>query len=872
MTIRWAAAALCAGLSWSACATDSRSLLWQMDRELQTAAAQPDLDPAALARLAQAGRQLQVEVRGDAALARKAAQVAALADALHARAAHPDPQRAPPVPVATGPLLHRAATSTMGASCANAIALQPEQALRVSLPAASSIWVRLSLPPGRGAGFSTRGSQADAALAVYPDCRELDQPIAAGDDDYGLQASVALAADARRATWVARVDNVGAAGEIVILGGTATQLAGRVTRAVDGSPVASIVIGAFRDYGTFLSYVGTAQTNASGDYVLSIFPGEAATYYARTGDYVGQNLDVAMLAYAGVPCSVRDWYYINSCVGTMTPIVPPLGGSVTGIDFALPPTATIAGRVRSETSGAPVFGAQVTVYDGSGNTAGYQYTDAAGRYRVLGLGGGTFYARADAPDHDSELFENIPCAFQACSPASGTPIAAAAGTTAIVDFDLVRQLLVNVNVTLEGQPLTGFLNGYLDLLNANGAPVASASIFGGTVRIGPVPPGNYYLRALPSVYQPQFAARLYPTVGCASDCFSELASATPIAISSAQGPVSVAFDLQALPRLSGRVTDAVTGAGIPNVTVRLLRPGSELAGATTGSDGTYVVPAVAPGSWYVLFAAEQHLDELSPDVPCESTQPLVDCFGATVQTFTADSPDRVLDETLAPAAAVTGRMTLGAGYTFAQVYAFGATNLVVPSTTLFDLGLGNYRLSDLPAGTYAFGATTYSLWSQLYAGIDCATTSGFSGCNFAAAQRLALATGQVRTGVSFALRSYGARRGRVLDAATMQPVAGVAIDVWTAAGTQSYSTVSASDGSFEVASSFSGDYYVSSDADTTWRAQVWPLRNCPSGSVYLGTCDVHIGNTIALPEPSVSASELRFLLQRQGVLSADGFE
>ena len=545
MTIRWAAAALCAGLSWSACATDSRSLLWQMDRELQTAAAQPDLDPAALARLAQAGRQLQVEVRGDAALARKAAQVAALADALHARAAHPDPQRAPPVPVATGPLLHRAATSTMGASCANAIALQPEQALRVSLPAASSIWVRLSLPPGRGAGFSTRGSQADAALAVYRDCRELDQPIAAGDDDYGLQASVALAADARRATWVARVDNVGAAGEIVILGGTATQLAGRVTRAVDGSPVASIVIGAFRDYGTFLSYVGTAQTNASGDYVLSIFPGEAATYYARTGDYSGQNLDVAMLAYAGVPCSVRDWYYINSCVGTLTPIVPPLGGSVTGIDFALPPTATIAGRVRSETSGAPVFGAQVTVYDGSGNTAGYQYTDAAGRYRVLGLGGGTFYARADAPDHDSELFENIPCAFQACSPASGTPIAAAAGTTAIVDFDLVRQLLVNVNVTLEGQPLTGFLNGYLDLLNANGAPVASASIFGGTVRIGPVPPGNYYLRALPSVYQPQFAARLYPTVGCASDCFSELASATPIAISSAQGPVSVAFDLQA---------------------------------------------------------------------------------------------------------------------------------------------------------------------------------------------------------------------------------------------------------------------------------------------------------------------------------------
>jgi hypothetical protein len=754
---------------------------------------------------------------------------------------------------------------TAGTNCERALPLRSGEALWHPVRAGASVWYRVEGAGDAALRVSTRGSSIDPALAAFADCRVADrEPLAYEDDSFGLQADLALV-PRKQTFWYVRADNPGDAGELVVSALRAIAISGRVARASSGTGLPGLRVSSFRSEGGTYFYAGDVGTDAAGNYVLSLIG--SGTYAIRTAESFSQSVGLVHQAYDGFRCTDANYFNLSTC-GTgstnFTPIVLTDPSTLT-IDFALDVAGSLTGTLTSS-AGGPVAEATVSMHDASGWQLRSTTSDALGRWRIDGAPPSGVYITAGSSNHARTLHSGVECPNGDtffCPWASGTLVTVPPETVRRVDMTLRRQQFVEVTFTVNGGPVPGdsfAFNLLPSLLNSNGVQVAQGWYLSpGRYRIGPVAPGSYRLRATSNFAYPQ----LYPDVPCATDCIGELGSGTPIAIAATDGAVEVAMNLRRYPRVEGRVTSEDDGTAIGDALVFLQSPTGGFSGyqVNTSSTGQYRFDAVAPGNYLLRFAAPRHVDEVYDNLPCSSSNPGLDCPGATLITVGSSTPDRTIDAALARSATLSGRFTTGGQpitSSFGTIHLLTATGATAASWSLFLGQDGRYTINDVPTGTWrvaAFGDTFTGFVPQIYSGIDCpaATSGSFVSCPIAQATPVITSAGSSPGGIDFALRRLGSHVVRVLNAFDDTPLSGVMIDVWNGLGQRVDSRATNAAGLAYPGTTTSGTavgHALSTDNNQGLINEVYQDIECANGSVFFGTCALTGFTPVLFPAPA----------------------
>ena len=371
------------------------------------------------------------------------------------------------------------------------------------------------------------------------------------------------------------------------LGGGVT---GRVTAAVTGESLNSVYVEVFDAVGTA---VGSDYTNGLGSYATRDLP--AGTYFARvrkTTTHLGQ-------LWNGLPCE-------GDCAVTVgTPISVAAGSATTGVDFALVSLGKISGTVTDATTGQPIVGFYVTVYDAAGTYAGYGYTRENGKYEVKGLTAGDYFARADASGYVAQLYDGIACPTP-CTVTGGTAIPVALSTeTPGVDFALVPygKIAGTIRDAATGLPLA-YRN--VAIHDADGEIVGYAySGAEGTYSYSGLQPGSYFVATTGST---DYVDELWENLDCGAPC--DVTRGTPVVVAFGVITSGIDFDLR-LPYFSDVPLDHWARRYIEGIFV---------AGITSGCGPGVYCPtrSLSRAEMSVLLLMAEHGSAYVPPAPTGS--------------------------------------------------------------------------------------------------------------------------------------------------------------------------------------------------------------------------------------------------------------
>ena len=285
--------------------------------------------------------------------------------------------------------------------------------------------------------------------------------------------------------------------------------------------------------------------------------------------------------------------------------------------------------------------------------------------------------------------------------AARTATAQATGTITGTITDALSAPLANVRVTLYNEAGGFAPTDFTDAL--------------GRFEVPGLAPGIYYAQAS---LEPEYPLTTYGAI-CDPYCNYPV-SGTPIVVQASQATV-VSFSLTRAGRISGRMTNADTGA---------VEGGSVTAYDSSGFwvtynnanflDGTYEIGGLRPGRYYLL--ATNSSDDVN----------LSELYGGLVCDFTCDVTQGV------PVDVVSGQVISGIdfaldlGGSIAGVVTSAATGLPVSGILVFARDRrtgetesaepsadGTYRIARLEAGTHSVWAQSFSAnyANQLYGGL-----------------------------------------------------------------------------------------------------------------------------------------------------------
>ena len=770
---------------------------------------------------------------------------------------------------ARGPLM--SADGVAGVSCEQAIELVAGQPMRIEIPTNSSRWIAVRSPLGASAplAVTTMGSEIDAAVNVYADCRETtNAAISSGDDNYGLQA-IALLPPAAHPLMV-ELRNQSQRGIATIDAVTAVTINGRVTRSDTAAPIYGMRIEAYQGgVPASTQFVGQTSAQNNGDYQLVTYAsGVTQNTYVRTKNSSYDPLFVNE-AWDNVACSVD--YGLSSCgPGLPTAVATEDGGTVSNIDFALSPGATIHGQVLAR-SGTPVSGGSVSVNQvgATPSAARTTRTDASGRYIVGALANGQYRVVASENGYMTQVFSNLDCDLN-CGQIAGTPVPAIEFGQSLANFSLSRSNTIRVTLSVDGQSIDSYGSAQLYAVNPAGMDVANATTNNmGVVLLGPLPAGTYRVRAQGF----GMISEYYQDIVCAGVCGpAEFQAATMISVSNDAPPVEIAMELARVPELSGIVSDT-SGAPIGGAVITLFGS-SYQATATTNGDGTYRVRAPALGAYSVLASSPNHVDELFDNIPCNNFSTVGTCPGGTLVNFSVGVAPSPVNFELAPSAKVRGRVSkLPVGTSF-QVFALTSLNASTYDGVFSAQSDGIYQLSDLSSGEFRFGFQPISYGRlKLFENIDCGPQAyNFAQCPVSGATSVSVAAGSIVDGIDFTYRSKTGRLGQVTDEATGLPLAGIIIDGFNSQSLQLVKSITSDiDGRFDIGPDYSSESFVlATDNFRGYRNEVYNNIQCAVGSsVYLGTCPLTGATPIVFPG---DASEIFIALRRDDAVFHSGFD
>jgi hypothetical protein len=203
------------------------------------------------------------------------------------------------------------------------------------------------------------------------------------------------------------------------------------------------ITGAVVDQTTFVGLNSSVSVLApSGQFVKTV-PVDIATgswtatglptgsYLARTN--LSSTINYIPEAYNNIPClpcpSTSTWTLIGVSGTATTP----------NINFFLAPGGAVSGTVTDARTGAPGPFVNIQIFSSTGVFVKSGSADINGNYSVVGLPTGVHYARTSfSSTYVVELYNNIPCPYNACSVLSGAALGVAqGGTVSGINFALL---------------------------------------------------------------------------------------------------------------------------------------------------------------------------------------------------------------------------------------------------------------------------------------------------------------------------------------------------------------------------------------------------------------------------------------------------
>lgn len=419
------------------------------------------------------------------------------------------------------------------------------------------------------------------------------------------------------------------------------------------------------------------RTDPSGNYIAGALP---------PGDY---KLRVDPSVAQGYPRT----YYPNTANEADAQWISVIsGGAVTSRDFGLTPGGSIAGLVTSGLNGQPIADLDIDVFDSLGVRVEITTrTEADGTYVFGPVPAGNYYLRVDPTVAQGYPMTYYPSEYREVD-AQVFAVTAGAQTGGI-DFVLYPGGTIRGTITAAGggAPLAGV---DLDCYNAQGTRIEASAISDatGVFVLGPLVAGTYFVGADPALasgYAPQFYLGK-----------PDISLATSISVVAGQESTGIDFSLALAGSISGLVTnslaqpisgmdldifDALTG-------VRLRQ------GATTALDGTYSLPQLTAGQYFLRCdpAPGQNygLQYYSGKLVLATADPI---------TVTAGLGTANINFSLADGGGISGQITAnpsGDPIPGMDIDVFQAGTLIMMDQDATTDVNGNYSLDGLPAGTY----------------------------------------------------------------------------------------------------------------------------------------------------------------------------
>lgn len=558
-----------------------------------------------------------------------------------------------------------------------------------------------------------------------------------------------------------------------------------------GAPLGSVTVQVYSATGALAtSAVSNPTTGAYATPTLA--PG---SYYLRTSNSLGY---IDQL-YQNIPCA--------GCAVT-TGTLATLAAPTTTIDLALVQGARLSGVVRS-TAGVSLGGGFVQVL----STAGVVVTSASaasgtGVYTTGVLNPGSYFVRTTSfTGYVNQLYDGIACE-PTCTVTIGTPLALGAGTTTL-DFSLAIGARITGTVTGGGSPLA---NVVVEILNSAGSSVKSVTTNTlGNYVASSLPTGSYFVRTSNSQ---GFLDEVYNDIPCLSCAVAGSGAAAVQVTAGGAGDASISFDLARGGQITGRVSDAATGAGVPGVNLTVVdAAGRSLSGPAstlTNLSGNYATTGLPAGRYFVRANPSSNTNYLTAVydtlvcVPCS-------VFDGLPVEVTLGAVTGGIDIPLQTGGRIAGKVTGGSPpaplnllVEFLTADGVRAASIVTGPTT------GTFTSGALPSGTYFAQTRALSSVSatsavgyvnEVFDDVRC------SGCNPVTGTPITVSAGLTTPNINFVLEQGGRASGHVSSGG--QPVQGVTVQFYNQSGLLASTAATNAGGDYSILDGLAaGDYYA----------------------------------------------------------------
>ncbi len=490
------------------------------------------------------------------------------------------------------------------------------------------------------------------------------------------------------------------------------------------------------------------------DTVVSVHlecPGTTSNQIACDDDTAG--LQSALLSEVSANQSV--WIRISSFDG--------IGGQYQ-LNYGI--GGSIAGTVTAEADGAPLEGAQVSVYHDY-SFVGSVTTDADGSYSAptSSLHYEGFKVRASgSEDYIDEVYQDQPC-ISPCDRELGntgfgqevTP--PASGTAAGIDFALSPA--ARIAGTITDTSGTGLRNIEVELWDDLGEQLHQVfSAADGSYAFTRLPAGKYFVRSHAS----SFVNEVYDGQACAhgltANCILSRGTVIPVAVG--QSVTGIDMQLGKEGSISGTVVDQ-DGTPISSASVKTQTPdGTLISQVSTDSQGHYEQQGLAAGEYLVLVGRNGFSSQYYDGLPCGFLgNESCDLASATRITVQADTETAGIDFQLNNTGRISGSIRDTDNYPLADIRIYLRTSEPSIRDSTYTDALGQYEFDGLGEGTYYVMAGGNGYVWEIYPDGPCLGNNGT--CEFAEGTGIEMTLGAHRSGIDLQLQEGGRLFGRITD-------------------------------------------------------------------------------------------------------------
>ena len=481
----------------------------------------------------------------------------------------------------------------------------------------------------------------------------------------------------------------------------------------------------------------TTTTSATGTYTLSGL--DTGSYEISVTTGCGGSL-----AYAGA------YYQQGAAVGVTA------SQTTSGIDVTLQQGGSISGTVTTG-AGSPAGICVQAFPQGIGASFALAATSTSGAYSLPQLAAGLYTVA-------------ISTGCGGTASLIGTTVSDVAvadlQTTSGVNATLSAAGAISGTVTAGGHAAAGVC------VNASGTTGGSTGI---SAYATTSPSGTYTVADLPAgSYTVEFYSGCSGSASYVTQYYNDqatLGSANLVTVTGTSTTTGINAVMQLAGGISGTVQDA-SGIGLPGLCVDAFTTTSLAAQATSGSDGAYTIPGLAPGAYNVQFV----------DGPCENgggypiqwydNQPLVTGTPQAVTVVSGQTTTGIGDTMLPITGSISGTVTDTSGTDLAGicVYALGTNpgdgngtaTLSNGTYTITGLAADTYEVQFLVGGCGSTGNYLTQYWDNQLA------ATGTPGS-------VTVTTGQAVTAINDALATGGSISGVVTDATTGAALPGICV-------------------------------------------------------------------------------------------------